>query len=186
VGFFDFGWVNTLLSGTDSSRFAALASEPGALLGVQGATAHLAAATTQTTVMRTLAEIEAEVGRLSERIAAPRNAHPTFGYSADFARPHIEVGDGQYHYVAVERGTEVFRKSTSDLDELLYWIFDGVTFSMACAYELEHRIPGQDFRRLMFSKRVELLTSIDPDMGRRAQEQIAETLRNAPFNDGRA
>lgn len=57
---------------------------------------------------------------------------------------------------------------------------------MACAYELEHRIPGQDFRRLMFSKRVELLTSIDPDMGRRGKEQIAETLRNAPFNDDRA
>jgi hypothetical protein len=156
------------------------------LLGVQDATAYLGRATTQTTVMKTLAEIEAEVARLSERIAAPGNAYPTFGYSADFARPHIEIGGGQYHYVAVERGTEVFRKSTSDLDELLYWIFDGVTFSMACAYELEHRIPGQDFRRLMFSKRVELLTSIDPDMGRRGKEQIAETLRNAPFNDDRA
>lgn len=42
--------------------------------------------------MKTLAEIEAEVARLSERIAAPGNAYPTFGYSADFARPHIEIG----------------------------------------------------------------------------------------------
>lgn len=146
---------------------------------------HLALATSQTTVMRTLAEIEAEVARLAERVAAPGNAYPTFGYTADFAHPHIEVGTGQYHYVAVERGTEVFRKSTSDLDELLYWIFEGVTFSMACAYELAHRIPGQDFRRLMFSKQAELLTSIDPEMGRRRQDEITKTLRNAPFNDNR-
>lgn len=136
--------------------------------------------------MKTLTEIEAEVTRLSERVKAPGNAYPTFGYTADFARPHVEVKDGQYHYVAVERGAEVFRESTSDLDELLYWIFEGVTFSMACAYELEHRIPGQDFRRLMFSKQVELLTSIDPAMGRRVEDEIAQTLRGAPFNDGRA
>ncbi|CAJ0822247.1 Imm63 family immunity protein [Ralstonia flaminis] len=134
--------------------------------------------------MKTLAEIEVEVARLAERVAAPSNAYPTFGSTADFAHPHIEVGAGQYHYVVVERGAEVLRKSTSDLHELLYWVFDGVTFSMACAYELVHRVPGQDFRRLMFSKQVELLASIDPEMGRRGSEEIAETLRNAPFSDG--
>lgn len=135
--------------------------------------------------MKSLAEIEVEVARLAERVTAPSNAYPTYGHTADFARPHIEIGAGQYHYVVVERGTEVLRKSTSDLGELLYWIFDGVTFTLACAYELEHRIPGQDFRRLMFSKRLELLASIDPEMGRRGSEAIAETLRNAPFDDGR-
>ena len=160
--------VIPLFSRADSRRCAALAFGPSALLGAQGAKARLAGATTQTTVMKTIAEIEAEVARLSERVTAPSNVYPTFGYSADFARPHTDAGVDQYHYVAVERGTEVFRKSTSDLDELLYWIFEGVTVSMACAYELAHRIPGQDFRRLMFSKQAELLASIDPEMGRLA------------------
>ena len=139
----------------------------------------------QTTVMRTLAEIEAEVARLAKRVSAPSNAYPTFGYTADFGRPHIEIESRQYHYVVVERGAEVLRESTSDPNELLYWIFEGVTFSMACAYELAHRIPGQDFRRLMFSKQVELLSSIDPDMARRGKDEIAKTLRNAPFDDNR-
>lgn len=185
MGVFDLDWVNTLVSRTVWCSLAALASRPSTLLGALGAKRYLARRANLTTVMRTLAEIEAEVARLAQRIGAPRNAYPTFGYTADFARPHIEVESGQYHYVVVERGAEVLRESTSDLNELLYWVFQSVTFSMACAYELEHRIPGQDSRRLMFSKQVELLTSIDPEMGRRGKDEIAKTLRNAPFNDNR-
>jgi hypothetical protein len=41
--------------------------------------------------------------------------------------PYIEVADDAYFFVSEERGVELERRRTDDLDELLYWIFDGVT-----------------------------------------------------------
>ena len=68
-------------------------------------------------------------------IAAPASSLPTFGKTEDGARPHIEVRSDAYHYVVVERGCELERKRTPDLQELLYWVFSDVTHQMAFQYE---------------------------------------------------
>ena len=93
-----------------------------------------------------LAQLRAVVEKLAARIEAPENVLPTYGASEDSARPHIEI-DGRYHFVVVERGLELERRTTTDLDEILYWIFDGVTSSLASRYEVRNRNPGEDFRR---------------------------------------
>ena len=130
-----------------------------------------------------LPETEDAVNELARRIDAPGNVLPTYGRTEDFARPHVEVDARGYHYVVVERGQELERITTDDLDELLYRVFAGVTFSMASAHELRHRVDGQDSRRLLFATQVDLLSRLSPRWGRREAERHAMILRNHPFRD---
>ena len=105
-----------------------------------------------------LTDIQALVDSLAEKIKAPQNLLPTYGKTIDSAHPHIEIGsNGQLYYVVVERGEEIRRDSAIDTNDLLFRIFSGITFSMACDFELKHRKKSQDFRRQLFSKQEELL-----------------------------
>ena len=133
--------------------------------------------------MKTLAEIEADVHRLAGRIGASGYVLPTYGDTADGARPHIESDANGYHYVVVERGQELRRDTTDDLDELLYLVFETVSFGLACDYELAHRVPGQDFRRLLFARQSELLASLSPTWAERESRAHQLILHRYPFED---
>jgi hypothetical protein len=131
----------------------------------------------------TLAEIKTKVDALAEKIGASGYALPAYGYSEDFARPHIEIDSRGYHYVVIERGQEQSRLTTHDLDELLYIIFSDVTFGLACDYELAHRIETQDVRRIIFRHQLELLMRLKPEWGQREIERHKEILSRHPFDD---
>ncbi len=131
--------------------------------------------------MLTLPEIETEVDRLAAILGLRPGAGPTYGYSEDFARPHIEVFAHLYHYVVVERGQERDRKSFDSLDALLEQIFGDITLGMAFSYELKHRIEGQDCRIIGFAKQIELLERLNPAWAAREAARHAEILRHAPF-----
>lgn len=131
----------------------------------------------------TLNEIKSEVNRLAAKINAPEDSLPTYGYSEDGARPHIEVDSHGYHYVVVERGEELSRITTNDLDLLLYHVFEGVTFTLACSYELKHRVKHQDSRRLMFKHQVELLSILSPKWGEVEAWDHEKILQQHPYND---
>ncbi|MBV9791279.1 MAG: hypothetical protein JOZ51_23995 [Chloroflexi bacterium] len=135
--------------------------------------------------MNTLPEIEADVQKLAQRIGASATDLPTYGYSRDGGYPHVEVDATHYHYVVVERGRELKRKTTTALDELLYWIFADVTHTMAFSYELKHRLKDQDPRRRAFAKQIELLGIISPAMAARRASEIEEILKRNPYDDER-
>jgi hypothetical protein len=133
--------------------------------------------------MKSLQDIETEVAALAARIDAPAPWLPTCGRSEDGARPHIEVHGGAYHYVIVERGGELERFTTPDDRELLYRVFRDLTHAVAFAYEMQHRVPGQDCRRLAFAKQVEAMASIDGGFAARLGREIEATLQRAPYRD---
>ena len=133
--------------------------------------------------MLTLSEIKAEVDRLAAQIDASEYVLPTYGRSEDGARPHIEVDARGYHYVIVERGQELERRTTNDLGELLFNVFKSVTFSLASKYELAHRIEHQDCRRTLFQRQVELLSMLSPYWGERESQSHEQILRQHPFDD---
>jgi Immunity protein 63 len=132
--------------------------------------------------LKTLKEIEANVTRLAKRINATTNQLPTYNATRDFGYAHIEVDESKYHYITVERGVEN-RKPTADYDELLYWVFQSATFSIALDYELNHRIEDQDCRRIMFPRQIELMHKINPKMGILCEHRIAEILSRSPYDD---
>jgi len=131
----------------------------------------------------TLNQIKAEVDKLASQIGASGYILPTYGHSEDGARPHIDVDSRGYHYVVVERGEEFQRITTNDLDTLLYNIFEHVTFDLACKYELERRVVGQDFRRLMFQRQVELLSMLSPRWGETESQEHEKILQQNPYDD---
>jgi hypothetical protein len=133
--------------------------------------------------MKTLRDIENDMVELAQKIGASAVRLPTYGVSQDFARPHIEVDQKMYHFVVVERGREQLRKSTDSYDDLLYWIFSGVTSEMAFEYELRHRIEDQDCRRIAFPKKIELLNAISVEMGTKGAAEIEQILAKAPYDD---
>jgi hypothetical protein len=134
--------------------------------------------------VRTLAEVKKEVDRRAAIIGADgSHGLPTYGRSEDFARPHIELDSRGYHYVVVERGQELERFTSRDLDEILFRVFETVTFSLASAYELAHRVEAQDCRRLLFQRQVELLSQISEPWGQREAARHEGILREHPFHD---
>ncbi len=128
-----------------------------------------------------LKDIEKKVRILAKKINAPESFMPTFGYSKDFALPHIEIDDFGYHYVIVEQGQELERKTTLDVENLLYWIFENITFSMASDYELNNRVEGQDPRIILFTQQQKLLSKIDSKFVDNFKKETDQILRIAPF-----
>ena len=133
--------------------------------------------------MTTLAEIERQVRALAARIDAPDGTLPTFGYSEDGARPHVEIDARGFHYVVVERGQEESRSTTREQDEFLRLVFNSITFSLACSFELRNRVDARDPRRLMFSKQAELLAKLSPSWAAREVDDHIQILRKHPFDD---
>ena len=133
--------------------------------------------------MRSLLEIRQITEKLARQIDAPPSAMPTFDNFRNDGTPNIEVGNSIYYYRALDRDSETISRQTTDLNLLLYWVFSGVTFSMACAYELANRNSSQDFRRIMFEHQVELLTLLSPEWGEREAREHAQILKQSPFND---
>jgi hypothetical protein len=131
----------------------------------------------------TLDEIKAEVNRLAALINASASMLPTYGYSDDGARPHIEVDARGYHYVVRERGEELSRLTTFDFDELLYDVFRDVTFHLAGKYELKQRVENQDSRRLIFKHQIELLSKLSPKWGEMNAQEHERILEGHPYDD---
>ncbi|WCL51042.1 Imm63 family immunity protein [Leptospira sp. GIMC2001] len=129
-------------------------------------------------------KIKKIVTKLSNRINASKNLLPTFGYSKDFAHPHIEVDvNGFMHFVVVERGHEIRRKTTKDLDELLYWIFEDITYAMSTNFELENRGENKDGRRKIFERQEYLLAKLNYRWKEIIREKNQNEVEKFPFDD---
>jgi Immunity protein 63 len=134
--------------------------------------------------MKTLADVKIEVDRLAAMIGASgHDSVPTYGHSADFGRPHIEVDWRGYHFVVVDLGREQSRFTTINLDDVLDLVFRDVVFSLASDYELAHRIETQDCRRMMFQRQIDLLLQLDGRWAERQAEEHRRILRKHPFDD---
>ena len=110
-------------------------------------------------------------------IGAPDERLPTLGFSIDLAHPHLEVRGDVLAWVTVERGKEVTRCETHDLDELLYWTFKNVTRAMAGEWELHHRRPGEDTRKGWLTQQLELLGRLSPAWETGLREEDGWLLR---------
>ncbi|NML63601.1 hypothetical protein HHL22_00100 [Hymenobacter sp. RP-2-7] len=130
--------------------------------------------------MLALGALEAVVKALGQQLDAPPELLPTFGYNRDFAYPEVRVSQAGYHWVIVERGREEENRVFAQLDELLYQVFESVTFSLASSYELRHRIEGQDSRILLFARQVALLAQLDASWADRCRTKADFYLTGRP------
>jgi hypothetical protein len=127
--------------------------------------------------------VKSEVDRLAAKIRAVGAILPTYGYSDNWARPHIEIDTRGFHFVVQERGHELQRVTTRELDELLFHVFRSVTFELALKYELEQRVEELDHRRTAFRHQEELLSMLSPSWGEREADEHRKILKEHPFDD---
>jgi hypothetical protein len=97
---------------------------------------------------------------------------------------HVEFDGAEYSYVVTERGSEFERRRTTDRDELLYWLISDAVFDAACEFEVRNRIEGRDFRRMLFSKKIEFMSAIRPEWATRQRAEIERVLEANSYNDG--
>ena len=88
-----------------------------------------------------------------------------------------------YHFCEIERGIVKQDIFTQSLFEISFLAIEDHVFWMSVNYEAKHRIPNQDSRRLMFSKRLQIYSAIGPEYAAKAMQEIQETLEKAPFQD---
>jgi hypothetical protein len=129
----------------------------------------------------TLAEVRSEVTRIMSRVGGPPvYMEPHYGQSDQDGSSHIEIDD-RYHYVTCERGRELSRRSTPELDTLLYWIARDVSWSVA-SHVTTHK-GGQDRRRTAFRYWVNSIARLDAGWAKRVEAEQADILREHPFVD---
>ena len=107
--------------------------------------------------------------------------------SSDDGTAHVELVDGwNLSYVVSEHGRERERRRTHDFQEILYWMVEDVVGELACEYEAGHRIAGQDPRRQVFSRRIEMMGRARPAWGKLQSAQLDRVLEQAPYLDPRS
>ncbi|WP_330848026.1 Imm63 family immunity protein [Acinetobacter sp. ME22] len=84
--------------------------------------------------------------------------------------------EDKYWYISEERGEVYFEKTTKDFEELLYWIMDNFISSYSYQFELKNRIRGQDFRRIIFEKQIELFGLISDEWKVKKEKNIKKIL----------
>lgn len=124
----------------------------------------------------TLDDVEREVRRLAAVIGAPDAGLPTFGSSIDGGHPHVELDGPVLSWVVRERGRELTRRSTRDPDELLYWVFEQITFAMAIRWVGLHRRAEEQYRAQLWRRQFELLGAIDTEWSARRARELGPLL----------
>lgn len=132
-------------------------------------------------------EVKNEVDRLCEIIdnSKSRFGFVTFDEPSPYAIPFITVDQKGYHFIVYDAGRKIRDDITRDFKELLYWIFDGITFAIAQDFALftPYKIEWEQ-RRNRFHKQLELLHLIDNRFEDRTKRRILEVLKRSPFTDG--
>lgn len=124
-----------------------------------------------------------EYDRLAQRVSPSDFEYSFPTERQDDGSPHVEFHDGEYYYIVTERGLDLERRSTADIDEILYWMLYDLTFWMGVEHEFRNRVEGPDCRRVIFAYQVELMKRADSAMTERLEKHIAATLAANPFID---
>lgn len=95
----------------------------------------------------------------------------------------IYIDGNEYNYKIMERGKINKHYKSSNIEDILYPLFESITFNLACKYELDHRKADQDSRRLIWKKQLELLEMINPIYKDKCQVEIEKILKIAPYRD---
>jgi len=96
-----------------------------------------------------------------------------FCYSDDYHYYYCDVGD---------RG-KVTSEKFDNLIDLTYAVFRFQTHGLAFAYAHKNSDKFKDIRRIAFPRQVELMRLIGEEYAQKLEKQIAEILKESPYND---
>lgn len=127
--------------------------------------------------------IQSIVFDLGRKINAPRNLLMVHDRPLPDGAPYIEINNDSIFVVSSERGFELFRELAPSVDEVIYIIIERAISRMALDYEINNRVEGQDFRRIYFKKKIELMSLINDNWAERVLEDVNKILSESPYAD---
>ena len=135
------------------------------------------------TSLYSISTIRKQVRKYGELIDAPSHLLSIRTTSDGFGTPYIEIDEKGYNYVVSERGTEFERRHSKDVTKVLYWILKDIVFILASEYEIENRRSDEDFRRILFAKKIELMEILDHNYAKWLRAELDKILEEHPFED---
>lgn len=97
--------------------------------------------------------------------------------------PCLYYENGEYIYDCYERGSRFTHRTTTNIDEALYWVYRDIIQELGFSYELKNRKPLQDNRRIAFKKIDELFSIIGEPYRSMWEKEFEALVAVAPFND---
>ncbi len=73
--------------------------------------------------------------------------------------------------------------SFDNYNEFLWNVLDEIVISKSITYATMNKIKGQDFRRQLFKKQIELMANYSEEFKTKKINEIKEILTNNPYND---
>lgn len=132
--------------------------------------------------MNTLGEIKASIETLAAQIDIPAELLPSFGkFVGQYSYVYME-GD-KYHWVVRGNSPSVSDIETPDPDEVIYQVLASLTEQMGWMYEVVHRDPKLDHRRVVHRHQLELLGKLSLAWEQRRAEEIEEMIKWYPYKD---
>ena len=86
-----------------------------------------------------------------------------------------------YHYVYSEKGNESKHKITDNVFDVSFWVIDSVISSLAIDYMRKNIQPGENQRKVIFAKELELLKEIGENYYKAGEIEIDEILKENPL-----
>lgn len=90
----------------------------------------------------------------------------------------------EYHIVSTnEKGKAGKHIQSSALSEVLWIVLKFIIWRIAFKHAKENQVIGQDPRRIMFAKEIELFSKFGDEFGKRIDEEINQVLKEHPYVD---
>jgi len=91
--------------------------------------------------------------------------------------------NGKYFVSYSEKGSIFGEFCTTNPRDVLWEILNGISSSIAIEYAKNNRVQGQDFRRTLFRKEIEIMAEFGEDFKERKKRIINNILERFPYND---
>jgi hypothetical protein len=86
-----------------------------------------------------------------------------------------------YHIVQSERGSEITHKLTDDIFEITFWTISMIFRTMAIKYMAKVVKPGDNQRKIIFEKELDLYKQIGDSYLKAGEIRIGEIIKNNPL-----
>lgn len=96
---------------------------------------------------------------------------------------YIYAQNDKYHVVFTEKGKIRTHKELDTEEETLWNVLDVILFDIAMEYAIRNQVQGQDFRRILFTKEIELYSQFGDNYKTRKIKEINEILQKNPYYD---
>ena len=137
----------------------------------------------------TILQLQEKVYKMGEKIDVNKDSelYPYFCQESDIDNRGISVyiNDEGYNYLSMERGHINEHIVSKNIDDIVYVIFDSITFTFAKEYELKNRKMDEDFRRQLFRKQLELMRCISTKYAEILESEHNHYLEISPFRDSK-